>query len=263
MREPLTMQRPTRIIVFGIFCLIIAFFSALDNGGKLIYAIGGPQFIQWMQDVSARQSMPKSIKESYEQAYTMMDAALRKPVYRIGLGIKSSLSLIMAGVLFVAGIGLLFSRLWSIRLTRIWGFYALVAAAVTVTLHFRYLMPENMDAPPGLNVTDIAYMLLLLWFFPVLLITMLGRPVVLEYLHWRQRQPRNVAPQPHATHPQMVPPAQPPHNPPMAPNEPPLEASSTPDRTQKRSPSPPTTPPSPAPAQETWRDDPWNDPNSK
>lgn len=255
------MQKPTRIIVFGVLCLLMGLLSGLKNGTEVATAIGGPALIAWME----KQPTVPAMQEMNEQSYRAMKAALDQPVYRIGLGVESAMSLLMAGLLCVAGLGLLMERRWSLRLTRIWSCYALVGAAVTVILEARYVLPQSTSATPGSEVLGVFCILPVFWVFPVLLLVMLGRPAVSDYLRWRSQQPRSAMP---------IAAPMPPGYPAQAPPTPQLPASAPTAGPEGVSPTQPpapragVAPPSPAdpppnPRHETWRDDPWNDPSSQ
>ena len=114
------MQRPTRIVVFGILCLIMGGLSGLDNLGAVQLAVLGPAGVQ--TDLGG---VGGEMGEMIEEVAQATQSALGKPVYRWLFGLEAVLGLVMAGVLVTAGVGLLRDQLWAIRLTRIWGFFAL------------------------------------------------------------------------------------------------------------------------------------------
>jgi len=253
------MQRPTRIVVFAILCLVVGLFSGLSNGGELLMAAIGPSFMQSTQSDAMMEKMPEAVRESNQAS----ENALGKPAYRIGLGVEAGLSLLMAGVLIVAGIGLLMDKLWALRLTRVWAFYALVASAFSVVLITRYVTPETPSVAPGSEIMGAFCMLPMLWLFPVLLLTMLGRPAVREYMRWRAGQPRGSAPV-RSPGPQDQPPLpdRPAPRPTACPDTPGQHDASRPPTPSGPESEPPGDGPSP-PGHDTWRDDPWNDPGSR
>lgn len=232
------MKRPTRIMVFGILCLIMGGLSGLDNLGAVQLAVLGPAGVQTeMGGVGGEWG------EMIEEVVRATQSALGKPVYRWLFGLEAVLGVVMAGVLVTAGIGLLRDQLWAIRLTRIWGFFALGSAVLTVVLQVRFVMSGISSMPPGAGVLAMSCMLPLLWAFPILLLTLLGRPVVIDYLRWRAAQGSG--------HGQM------PSRPVAQTTE--TYASNAPER---RATTPPPAPPR-SPVPDSWRDDPWNDPNSQ
>jgi len=253
------MQRPTRIVVFAILCLVVGLFSGLSNGGELLMAAIGPSFMKSTQSDAMMDKMPEAVRESNQASET----ALGKPAYRIGLGVEAGLSLAMAGVLIVAGVGLLMDKLWALRLTRVWAFYALVASAFSVVLITRYVTPETPSVAPGSQIMGALCMLPMLWLFPVLLLTMLGRPAVREYLRWRAGQPRGGAPmQPaDAAPPQAVPERPAPR--PTTRTDPPGRDDPAPVRETRGTDRDPSGDDQSPPGHDTWRDDPWNDPTSR
>ncbi|MFN3168533.1 MAG: hypothetical protein ACE37H_15845 [Phycisphaeraceae bacterium] len=241
------MQRPTRIVVFGVLCLLVGFFSGLSNGGELLMSAMGPSFMKSTQSEAMMNAMPEAVRESNQAS----EAALGKPVYRVGLGIEAGLGLVMAGALIVAGVGLLLDKLWALRLARVWGFYALVASAFSVVLVTRYVTPETPSATPGTEMMGACCMLPMLWLFPVLLLTMLNGQSVRRYLQWRAQ---HAGPgQPVATR-VVAHDTDAPERPAARPTSATLDSEST-------APGPPSDPPPPS-DHDTWRDDPWNDPGA-
>ena len=225
------MHRPTRIVVFGVLCLITGALSGMKNTMEAGLAYVGPDGLEQIMEMAKQQ---QGLPQASEQSLKVEIKAQRKPVYRIGQAVESTLSSIMALALIAAGIGLLRDRVWSLKLTRWWAFYAIPAAGISVVLSMRYALPEVPDAPAGGGVINGAFMLLVLWAFPILLLRVLPTRQVKDYLNQRVAQRGG---QPVST----------PIAPPAAP------ASPTPtDRSS-----------SSEPAQTTWRDDPWNDPGSK
>lgn len=239
------MQRPTRIVVFGILCLMVGAFSCLSNFGELSSAISGTTGAQPEQTAG----MPEFMKQMEDMAKAM-DKALQKPAYRVLIGIESSLGALMAGVLFAGGIGLLRDRRWGLKLARAWAFFAICSAVYTVILQTKFVMPEMSSAMGGnMIVASAGCSLPFLWLFPVLVLTLLSRPIVTDYLN-NAGQPSDrsaAAGQPYAAATYDV-------GQPDAHGEPGTnltpETKSGPDSTTKS-------------ASETWRDDPWNDPNSR
>ena len=232
-------------MIFGVFCLIFGVVSGCKNLMETGMSLAGPDMLERMGEMSRQ--MGQTLSETQQRDYDMQVEVLRKPVYRVGQGIESAGSAVMAVLLIVGGIGLLIDRPWALKLTRWWSFYAIPAAACSVVLAMRYVYPEMPDAPVGGAVIAGAMMLLALWAFPVLLLKVLPSATVKSYLAERDKQRAHAAP----AHPQATAQPSPPPPPPAAPLEPPGATT----------PQPP--PPATRPMDNTWRDDPWNDPNSR
>lgn len=259
------MQRPTRIMVFGILCLAMGVILGLNSLSELSTAVIGPDALPAAATATDSGS---GVGQMMGESARVARLALEKPGYRVTLGIKGAAGVLMSGLLIAAGAGLLRDQLWSVRLARVWAWYALVAGVVNVVLQARYVLPEMSPEIAGAQgvgaVMLMACMLPILWAFPVCVLTLLGRPVVMDYLRWRCGQGgrgvqarsgtaqedaanRGAADQPR----------------PSAPGQ---NAASDPS-------SQPSQPPRPAPrpggadqatrASQTWRDDPWNDANSQ
>lgn len=235
------MQRPTRILVFAILCLVVGFFSGISNLGGLIEALLGPNF----RPVPPEDASQGMFGQMMRDTALAMRSALEQPAYRITLGVESLIGSLFAAALIVAGIGLLRGQFWALRLARAWACYALLAAALTVVLQVRFVLPGVSSAVPGTEIFSAMCMLPLLWAFPVLILTLLSRPVVTDYL----RRPKHPPVEQAAIAPHLQPPAD-------------ADAAPSPQ-------TPPTAPrarpsvPSSDPLQDTWRDDPWNDPKSQ
>ena len=167
---------------------------------------------------------------------------LPKAVYRGLQGLESAASSVMAVVLMVAGIGLLRDRAWSLKLARYWAYYAFPAAAVSVVLSVRYVLPEVPDASVGGGMVNGAFMLLMLWAYPFLLLRQLPTAAVKAYLDARQHQRQY--PGPSSAYP-------------VEPR--PTQASSS----RADAPPPASSPSLHRSNHSTWRDDPWNDPSSQ
>lgn len=228
------MQRPTRILVFGIICLIFGGFIVLHNLGQLVVTVSGPDAIQ----PPPASSSAGQVAQVMHDTTLAMQEAMREPVYRLGVGLKSLLSLLMAGVLVAAGAGLLRRQIWAIRLAKIWSLYAILAAIAVTTLQAVYILPNipASSAVPGAGAAmyiSTGVMLVLLCVFPVLLLSVLPSRNVIAYLKHQTSGQTQPAPEPAATTPGSTPP------------------------------STPTPPPTISAADMTWRDDPWNDPNSQ
>ncbi len=235
------MQRPARIVVFGILCLVMGAVSGLKNLSEAGVALLGPEVMEQAAEMHERWGASEEMVDSSRA----QAEALRTTAYRALLGIESLVTALMAVVVIVAGVGLLLGRLWSLRFAKIWAYYAIVLAVVDVVATARFVFPHTTESAGGSGISMVC-MLPMLWLFPVLLITMLSRPAVIQYLRWRSTQEVSSAA---ASAVQQPPPiVQPPAEPrPPAPR-----------------PSAPAAPTTPAdPRDTTWRDDPWNDPNSQ
>ena len=235
------MQRPIRIKIFGIICLVFGGFILLQNFGQLGAVVAGPDGVQVPPASESKGQMTRTMRD---MSLALRDA-MQEPVYRIGLGLKAVLGLFMAGVLIAAGGGLLRNQLWSLRLARLWGIFAICSAVFITVLQCVYLvsnipettMPRTMVV--GMYV-GMAFSLFLMCIFPALLIFLLPSRNVIAYL---AAQSSDHAPLPAASAP--------------APPQP------RPTHQPARPAPPPPTPPPVSAADQTWRDDPWNDPNSK
>lgn len=230
------MQRPTRILIFAIFCLIVGVVSGFKNTMEAGLTIAGPDALEQMLEIAQQQ---QGLPEVSEMSFRAEIAAQRKPVYRIGQAVESTASMVMALVLIAAGIGLLRDRPWALKLTKAWAYFAIPAAVVSVVLSVRYALPELPDAPTGGAMLNAAFMLIMLWAFPVLLLRHLPTAPVKAYLADREQQRTGTSPMPANT--------------------------SAPSATATPHPTPPPATHAPAvtrPDDMTWRDDPWNDPSS-
>ncbi|MGB0766552.1 MAG: hypothetical protein ACPGYV_02445 [Phycisphaeraceae bacterium] len=246
------MQRPTRILIFGILCLVVGGGSGLKSLFEAGVALAGPERLSSMVEMVEAQG--QSLSASQRRDLETQIEAMRSPVYRGGLGVKTLASLGMAGVLVVAGFGLLRDQAWSLRLARVWAWYAIGSAGFVAVLQSVYLVPAMQQHAPavggmaGAAYFGIAVSLVLLCVFPVLLLRLLPAPAVVDYLNnpasRGTRSPAAATPAytyrpPTPTHAQ---------TPPTPATRPMLDASSQ---------------VSPRAADTTWRDDPWNDPSSQ
>jgi len=233
------MQRPTRIPIFGIACLIFGGLILLQNFGQLGSALIGPDGVQAPTANESSGQMGNAMRDTT----LAIQAAMKEPIYRIGMGLKAVVSLLMAGALIAAGVGLLRGQSWSLRLAKIWAIYAIASGVVVTALQSVYIVPNMPDNPaiPGMAGAmyfGMVFMLVLMCIFPLLLIFVLPSRKVTAYLNRSSNEP---AP----THLEAAP----------AIRDQPPTASHTPA-------SPPAHPPVSA-ADQTWRDDPWNAPESK
>lgn len=237
------MQRPIRIPIFGVICLVFGLFILLQNFGQLNVVIIGADAVQ----VPPKSESAGQVQQSTRISTLAMQEALREPAYRIGLGLKSVLSLLMVGMLIGAGVGLLRNQPWSIRLARTWGLYAILSGIAITVMQSVYVVPK-MELPPALAMhIGMFLMLLLQSIFPVLLLFLLPSRKVVAYLKHKSSGTPMALPQANA-----------PQN------------TATQDTTPQSSVSPKSTPAEPAPptrqtgtTDTTWRDDPWNDPSSR
>lgn len=241
------MQRPRRIVVFGVLCLLVGGLTGLKNTAELVFSAIGPAGIEQMVTYSERAGRP--LTKSQQEDMGVHIRTLRKPVYRVGQGIESFASAVMSLVLMVTGVSLLWNRAWSLKLARWWAYYAIPAGAVSVVLSVRYMLPEMPDATSAGMVFSGVLMLVVAWTLPVLLLTQLPIDTVRQYLsaHQARRSANTTMPRP-----------QPPTTPTAPPHTPPQPSA------KAASPAPAAAPAPPTPAAETtWRDDPWNDPSSQ
>ncbi|MEM9020499.1 MAG: hypothetical protein AAGC44_08030 [Planctomycetota bacterium] len=234
------MQRPTRTVVFGVFCLIGGGFLLVHNLQQLSVAIGGPDAI----DVESVGRVSGPMGEMLRDTSVALQAAMREPVYRVGLGFKALASSAMACVLFAVGLGLMRDRRWTIRLAKVWAIYAIASAVFITVLQALYVVPNvpaAKDGAAGFQYVSMAFMLLVLCIFPVLLLRQLPTEAVKNYLAYQEAQRGG----------------------------PPVVDTGSPAPFDRRSPvaddAPPQAPPPPSPPStgSTWRDDPWNDPGAR
>lgn len=232
------MQRPARIMIFGAACLVVGAVSGIHNLSELGVAIIGPDALPEPDEVALGQGFAEMMSEQLDASRR----ALGIPAYRVTFGINSLAGMFMAVVLITAGVGLMMSKLIAVRIAQTWAYFALLSGAVTVVLNARYIMSEMPSAPPGGAVMMGVCMLPFLWLFPILLLTVLPRPVVMKYL-------QNVS-ETTAT--------------PIAMDQPMASSSVSPPQSLEPPASRPTSPSASstdskqAPSQ-NWRDDPWND----
>lgn len=247
-------------MIFGIFCLVLAVVSGCKNTMEAGLAIAGPNALEQMLDMARQQ---QTLPEVSEQSRKAEIAAQGSSVYRVGQAVESIGSMVMAGVLFIGGIGLLRDQAWALKLTKYWAYYAIPAAVVTVVLSVRYALPALPDGPtgPGGGMLNAAFMLIVLWAFPVLLLRQLPTAKVKDYLAWRSKQRAAATSMPSNDGTSQAATAAVPSGATNAPTSPLSSSSNTP----KQSSSSASTPSRPAmrPIHNIWRDDPWNDPSSK
>jgi hypothetical protein len=232
--------------ILGGVCIGIGVLSLCSNLNELLIGVIGPD--ESMKDA---QGVPAMMQDSMEAQYR----ALEKPAYRGYLAVAGGLDSLAAVLAVVAGIGLLMVRPWGRRLAMGWAGYALISAAAGVVMACRYLFPEiastsSQPIPDGAVYFFGILMLLVLWAFPAVLLTLLTLAGAKRAF---DRPPPAPRPAPMPIHlarsmPGPTPPAQ--HAAPQPP------AATGPPA------SPDPAPPTPAPAQQTWRDDPWNDPDA-
>lgn len=237
------MQRPTRIVVFGVLCLLIGGLSGMKNTMEAGLALVGPDGLEQVLEMAKQQ---QGLPQSSEQSLRVEIKAQRNPVYRVGQAIESVGSAFMALALIAAGVGLLRGWAWSLKLARWWAFYAIPAAGVSVVLTVRYAMPEMPDTTSGGGMINGAFMLVMLWVFPVLLLKQLPTESVKAYLAAREAHRTGTAARV--------------GTPPVSPNTP--SAGTAPSAPASTSP-PSASPTNAHPTDTTWRDDPWNDPSSR
>lgn len=228
------------IQILGGVCIGIGVLSLCSNLNEMLVGMMGPD--ESMKDA---QGVPAMMQDSMEAQYR----ALNKPGYRGYLGVAGALDSLAAVMAIVAGIGLLRVSRWGRRLAMIWGGYALVSSAVGVVMSCRYLFPEiiatsSQSIPDGSVYFFGLLMLLVLWAFPATLLTVLMFAGAKREIDRPAGVPR---PAPASADRPM---SAPPHATPVP---------AAPGQTQAHT---ATTPAPPPPALQTWRDDPWNDPDA-
>ncbi len=226
-------------MVFGIFCLILGVIIGINSLAQTAVSLAGPSNLE--KAIGMMEGMGQQLTEAQLEKIQIQIRTLRHPVYRIGQGIESLASTVMAMVLIIAGIGLLRDRLWALKVLKGWAYYAILVAVVSVILTMRYVLPEMPDAPTGGGMVQAGFMLIVLWAFPVLLLRQLPTTQVKTYLAWATQQRTDTT----AKHTNT--------------NAPQTQSNASPPQT----PAVTLTPPAAQSADTTWRDDPWNDSSSK
>ena len=102
------MQRPTRIVVFGILCLVMGAVSGFKNLIEAGVALAGPGVMEQAAEMHEQWGMSEEVVDSSRA----QAEALRTTGYRALLGVESLVTALMAAVVIVAGVGLLLGRLW-------------------------------------------------------------------------------------------------------------------------------------------------------
>lgn len=233
------MQRPTRIVVFGVLCLVMGGFSLLNNIDQAATALGGPEAV----DIPAESEAPGQVGQMMRDVARATRGALSEPVYRIGLGVKSVLGTVMAAVLIAIGGGLLRDRYWALRLARVWAVYAIASALLIVVLQALYVVPaiqavtQTEGHLPGGEYLGMGFMFMVMCVFPMLLLIVLPKPNVVAYLRGGGEDHRAM---------------------------PVEDGRGTPSDHAQASGTPPAGPASSPPpsATSTWRGDPWDDSTS-
>lgn len=230
------MDRPTRIIVFGVISLVFGGVILLNNLQQLGVAIGGPDAV----DVESAGQVPGPLGDMLRDTSLALKGALTEPLYRAGLGLKSLASAVMACLLIAVGVGLMRSQPWSLRLARIWALYAIASALFITVMQAIYLVPhiplvQNSAGAAGAQYVGMGFMFIVLCVFPILLIKLLPSKAVREYLSVSATADAPV---------------------PLG-NEP-IKGDSKPATQTSQ-----TIPPDISPQQTTWRNDPWDDASSK
>ena len=184
------MQRPARIMVFGVLCLLFAVVSGLHNLMELALVALGPAAVP--------ASTPTGGGEGFGQMMADQNAALRhaleQPAYRLLMALDAMAGALMAVGLATAGVGLFMDKFFALKLARVWAYFALVSAVVTVVINARFVMPHVASAPPGSTLAMGTCMLPILWLFPILVLTVLCRNPVTDYL--RHHSARSVGTSP-------------------------------------------------------------------
>lgn len=229
--------------VFGGISIAVGLLSMCNNVGELMVGVVGPD-----KRMATGEGLPAMMKESSEAQYR----AFQHRGYRGYLAVQGGLDSLLAIGLVVGGIGLLRLRPWGRRLAMGWGFYQLASSALYVVMLNRYMMPEvlaasSQPAPAGAGVIVSVLLLLVLWLYPAALLTLLMLPRVKAGL----RKPSGAA----AAHGLGVV-----SQAPLTRGGPPIDHEPPPTPDTRDAPAPP--PPEPPPGAQTWRDDPWNDPDA-
>jgi len=229
-----------RIIqVMGGVAIVFGVLSMCNNLSEFAAGFIGPEAM--MEEAEKMPAMMQDSSKANARAF-------EHGVFRGYSIVQGALNSAMAVVLIAAGIGLLRLRLWGRRLALVWSIYAVVGSVVSVVMVGRYLLPEfiavsNQPLPAGFEVFASAIILLALWFFPVTLFTLLKLPTVMRMMEAAAHAPR----------------------PQVQPFDPPLPApvpGPAPHGMGDTQASAGHNPSAPPPAEQTWRDDPWNDPSA-
>ncbi len=236
------------IQILGGVCIGIGVLSLCSNLQESIGAMFGPVMQSGAQTDGS---------QFWQDQVKLNEKVLSNRVYRGYLVIQGVLDALAALLLIVGGIGLLRVENWGRRLALVWGSYSLLSSGAYVVMLNRYLLPEAMAVsrqplPDWFGVFFSLVILMLLWAFPSALLTLLT-----------MRRGRRVFDEPPPVQkPQFV--ASPLSDSPgsqVHPVDDPLASNAA--KTFSSIPAgKASAPPAPAPAQQTWRDDPWNDPDA-
>lgn len=229
--------------VFGGIGIAVGVLSMCNNVGELMVGAIGPD-----ERMATGEGLPSFMQEQSEAQYR----AFQHRGYRGYLAVQGGLDSFIAIGLVVGGIGLLRLRPWGRRLAMGWAFYQLASSAVYVVMFNRYMMPEiqsvsSQPIPAGAGATVAVFLLLALWLFPAALLTLLMLPRVKDGL----QQAAAVDPS------SPIAPAA--YSPPAASPPPPTRGAPADEVGDAAEQTPAPTPPR---AAQTWRDDPWNDPDA-
>jgi len=179
------MYKPPRIMIFGIVCLVVSVLSGVKNTIETGASLLGPEGLEQVLSIAKQgQGFP----EYSEQSLRVEIQAQQNSAYRIGQAIESTVSMLMAALLLIGGLGLLACRSWSLKLIRWWALYAIPATGLAIALSARYAMPLLPEANSASIAASAALMLLVFWAFPVLVLTVLPTKAVKHYLAYRDSQ---------------------------------------------------------------------------
>ena len=214
--------------ILGGVCIGVGLLSLCSNTSELITGLIGPN-----EQMRRAEGLPQIAQDVTDAQYQ----SLQNRVYRGYFAVQGGLDSVAAVLLIVAGIGLLRLQCWARRVAMGWAGYMLVSTTAGVVMAYVYLFPKLIASSPqhlpaGAAEVMSVFMLLVLWVFPASLLTLLMLPSVKHAI----TQAAAARPLMDSASPQSV---------------------SAPPLTDERAAGPP-----PPTAQQTWRDDPWNDPEA-
>lgn len=232
------------IQILGGVCIGIGVLSLCSNLQESIGAMLGP---------SLQSGAQTGASEFWQDQGKVNERVLSNGVFRGYLVIQGALDSLAALVLIVAGIGLLRVEKWGRRLAVAWGGYSLLSSGIYIVMINRYLIPEAMAVsrqplPDWIGVFFSLVILVALWAFPSALLALLTLKRVKRVFD----EPPPVRVPLYAASP--LPVSSGAHVQPVA-------DPSTGNAAMASSPLPAPAAP-PPPALQTWRDDPWNDPDA-
>jgi hypothetical protein len=162
------MKRPTSVTVFGVLNIVFGVFGLLS----LLFAAA---FLAAAKATGAHRPL--------------VFETLHSHVYRVWTTVSLPLGFVAAGVLVVAGVGLLVMKRWARVMTIVYAIYALVQALAGIAITFTVLLPAAVEASSRRGPEAIAAIAgfvgaivggVLGLAYPILLLIFMTRPRVVE-----------------------------------------------------------------------------------